>query len=430
MAPSILKITTAISLRCIFRSCRGVRMFSTVNKSDESRTSSVESRISFFSSSYPWLMLSPRSCNNSYEFYSFAEKRVLSIPKSDHKYEVESGFHDATRILGSSHGWLACYNHLRAGELFLYNPLSGRRINLPPVHKLSNPESNLVRKYGCKRIIMTCSDPESEECRVVMIFGERKRLALCCPGRSSSSTEWTVFESEQARSCADFVYCGKHQLFFSLKYEGQLAAWDLQNPLSPRLVWSMGPPRNLYFGPSIFEMQEYSDAQGYLVVSQQQQGKLFLVLRYLNRFMMPNGRCAPLDSYVNCKPSGIMYPPKTVGFDVFKIVRVQDGWKLVEMDDHLDDLVMFLGDPSDGIAMPAANANGFQPNSICFTNDCFSSDSDGIISLLNGTDNGIFDFEKKTMSPCYYPFDYKSLKNKILPPPLWFTPNIPIIKNK
>ncbi|KAL3648001.1 hypothetical protein CASFOL_008969 [Castilleja foliolosa] len=36
-----------------------------------------------------------------------------------------------------------------------------------------------------------------------------------------------------------------------------------------------------------------------------------------------------------------------------------------------------------------------------------------------------------TMSSCYYyPFDYKSLKNKIRPPPLWFTPNIPIIKNK
>ncbi|KAL3648002.1 hypothetical protein CASFOL_008970 [Castilleja foliolosa] len=328
LRPSILKITTAAtSLRSIFRfSCRGARLISTVNKSDESRTSSVESRISFLPSSYPWLMLSPKSCNTCYEFYSFAENRVLTIPKLDLKYEIEPGFRDATRILCSSHGWLACFNN---GELFLFNPLSGRRVNLPPIHNLSTPDPNpyIDREYWCKKIIMTCSDPESEECKVVMIFGTDKRLALCCPGRNS--TEWTVFESEKANFYVDFVNCFKHELFFSLKYDG---AWDLKNPLSPSLVWSRGA-HGLDFGPGALGMhEEYSEARGYLVMSQK--GKLFLV------------------SIVGC--NSLKYPSKTVGFEVFKVVRVRDRVKLVEMDDgHLDGLVMFVGDPSLGIAIYA-----------------------------------------------------------------------------
>ncbi|KAL3648007.1 hypothetical protein CASFOL_008975 [Castilleja foliolosa] len=161
MAPSILKLTAATSLRSIFRSrnsYRGARMISTVNKSDESRPSVL-------SSSSPCLMLSPRSDNTSYELYNFAENKVLTIPKLDFKYEIESGSRDETRIIGSSHGWLACYNYLRGdGELFLSNPLSGRRVNLPPIKNLSPPEHKLMRQYWCSRIRMTCSDPESEEC--------------------------------------------------------------------------------------------------------------------------------------------------------------------------------------------------------------------------------------------------------------------------
>ncbi|KAL3648000.1 hypothetical protein CASFOL_008968 [Castilleja foliolosa] len=422
MGPSML---AASPLRSIFRSpnsCTGARMISTVNKSDESRTSSVESRNSFLSSSYPWLMLSPRSCNTSYELYSFAENRVLSIPKPDLKYEVDSGFRDATEIYGSSHGWLACFNRRRR-ELFLSNPLSGRRVNLPPFHDLFTPEFNIIggKRLYIQKIIMTCSDPESEECRIVMIFGMAGRLAVCCPGRSSP--EWTLIGQAligQSIGYLDVVYWFKHELFFSLTYISQLEAWDLRNPLSPSLVWSChfddleeefdngGEPSlsdSDFDFDSAFMEPKYSQKRKYPVVSKQ--GELFLVLRYINRWMMPDGSCAPDDdsdedmennnlmdpTKTVMENNNLSYPSKTVDFDVYKIVLDGDRIKKVSMRGHLDGLVMFIGDPSHGIAIPAADANGFQPNSICFTED-----EHGLRSSHFGTDNGIFYYNKKTFS--------------------------------
>ncbi|KAL3648003.1 hypothetical protein CASFOL_008971 [Castilleja foliolosa] len=414
MAHSILNLTAATSLRPIFRSpssCRGARMISSLSKH-------YESRPFVLSSSYPHLMLSPHNDNTSYELYNFADNKVLTIPKLDLKYEIESHeFRDETRILGSSHGWLACYNHLHGdgGELFLSNPLSGRRVNLQSIHNLSAPGSDSLRQNWCRKMRMTCSDPESEDCRVVMKFGISNRLALCSPGQSS--TDWSVLGSEAYH---DFVYCSKHELFFLLNFNNgrQLEAWDLKNPSSPSLVWSCdfndlemdcdndGEP------PSMKEeIKEFSDRQEYLVMSQQ--GDLFLVKRYINRCMLPDGSCAPVNI-----DNEFRYPAKTVSFDVYKIVwDGDDKGKKVLMDGHLDGLVMFVGDPSDGIAIQANDANGFKPNSICFTND------NGIFASAHGTDNGIFDYKDKKLSSCYYPFDYTSLKDRIMPPPLWFTPN-------
>ncbi|KAL3648006.1 hypothetical protein CASFOL_008974 [Castilleja foliolosa] len=258
-----------------------------------------------------------------------------------------------------------------------------------------------------------------------MKFSWANRLALCCPGRSS--TDWTVIGSEQARASHDFVFCSKHELLFSLNFSNsrQLEAWDLKNPSSPRLVWSCdfndlgmecdngGEP------PSMKEeIKEFSDRHEYFVASHQeylvvsQQGDLFYVKRYIKRCMLPDGSCAPFDL-----ANDISYPAKTIGFDVYKIVRDGDKGKKVFMDGHLNGLVMFVGDPSQGIAIPAADANGFKSDSICFTSDHRNSSS------RHGTDNGIFDFKEKKSFSCYYPFDYNSLKNKISPPPLWFTPN-------
>ncbi|KAL3648010.1 hypothetical protein CASFOL_008978 [Castilleja foliolosa] len=405
MAPSILKFAAAAtSLRSIVRSPNSCRAAWMINKSDESRNS-------FLSSSYPWLMLSPQFWNKSYELYSFAENKLLSIPKP----EIESEFRYAT-IIGSSHGWLAYYNYLGVGGgLFLSNPISGRRINLPPIHNVSATESERTTESECRKMRMTCSDPESEDCRVVIKFGTADELALCCPGRSSFG--WKNFGSEQPKAYHDFVYCSKHELLFSLCFSNsrRLEAWDLRNPSSPSLVWSCNfndlelDCDNGGVPPSVpLEIQEFSDRQEYLVTSQQ--GDLFYVKRYINRCMLPYGSCAPIET-----DSEYRFPAKTIGFDVYKIVRDGDKGKMVLMDGHLDGLVMFVGDPSDGIAIQANDANGFKPNSICFTSDHFSS--------RHGSDNGIFDYKEKELYSCYYPSDYSSMRYYISPPPLWFSPN-------
>ncbi|KAL3647968.1 hypothetical protein CASFOL_008936 [Castilleja foliolosa] len=388
-----------------------------LNRSDEAPVSS-SSRCS-----PPWLMLSPSSNNTSYDLYSFSKNRVITIPKSEKKSE----FH-GTKIVGSSHGWLACFNR-RGNELFLSNPLSGLRVNLPPIRNLSIPDPSGV---GLKKILISCFDPESEECRAMMLFDVTNRLVFCCPGRS---TEWAIIES----SYQDFVYCGTHKLLFSIKNSIKLGleleAWDLRNPRSPSLVWSCGvdklevgydsvgpykpSPEVGYYDSkgnpnTVQENVSCSDHQNYVVVSQQ--GELFLVYRYINRYMLPDGSCAPMDPDESI--TKLRYPPKTVNYKVYKIVREGYGAKKVFMDGHLDGLVMFIGCLNNGMAMPAADADGFQPDTICFTDDSFT-----ISKSVRGTDNGIYDYKNKTFHPCYYPCDYQSLKKKILPPPLWLTPH-------
>ncbi|KAL3627176.1 hypothetical protein CASFOL_028539 [Castilleja foliolosa] len=424
MGLSLLKITgNGTSLRSIFRSLnsyRGVRMVSTVKyRSAEAQVPSFSSD-SLFASSSPLLMLSPNRYSSSYEFYSFAKNRLFTIPKSE-----KSTFRYATKIFGSSHGWLGCFNYRRY-ELYLSNPLSGRRVNLPPIDYLPIPHANLRHGHGINKIIISCSDPESKECRAMMLFNNTNSLAFCCPGIS----KWTKFNSVYE----DIVYCATHELFFAIrleftsKFDGDLVLeeWDLRNPLSPSLVWSGSvdklDSRSHIFGqPNPAQDDEFGfNHQNYLVVSQQ--GELFLVYRYVYEFMMPNGSCAApvnpededdCDIFNNRK---YRYPPKTVNYKVFKIVRDGDGWKKVFMDGHLDAQVMFVGWLSHGMAMPAAEANGFQPNTICFTDDTFTYSKE-----VRGTDNGIFDYKNKTFHPCYYPFDYQSLKKKIMPPPLWLT---------
>ncbi|KAL3619094.1 hypothetical protein CASFOL_036664 [Castilleja foliolosa] len=421
MGLSILKITgTGSFLRSIFRSLnsyRGARMVSTANRSAESQVSSSSDSpfSSSSSSSSPLLMLSPRSYNTCYDLYNIAENRLFTIPKSE-----KSTFRYATKIVGSSHGWLACFNY-RRNELFLSNPLSGRRVNLPPVDNLSIPRSSLRSGVGIQKIIISCSDPESEECRAMMLFNTSSKLAYCCPG-ISSSTEWTTIKETNE----DFVYCATQELLFTVHLSDKsvailvLEAWDLRNPLSPSLVWSCDFDKLEYCyrsgGPSnpVQNFEFSLDQQEYLVVSQK--GELFLVFRCIERYVGPDGLRAKVDPEDHL--FRFKYPPKTADYKVHKIVREGDhGGKKIYMHNHLDDQVMFIGWLSHGIAVPATDANGFQPNTICFTDDAYT-----LKRPARGTDNGIFDYKNKTFHPCYYPFDFINLRKKIMPP-LWLTPN-------
>ncbi|KAL3647758.1 hypothetical protein CASFOL_008726 [Castilleja foliolosa] len=419
MGLSIFKIAgtgtgTGTSLRSISRSLysyrgSGILRFYPFHEEDEVSHDSL-------SSSSPLLMLSPSSYNTRYDLYSFAKNRVFTIPKSE-----KSTFRYATKIVGSSQGWLACFNH-RRNELYLSNPISGRRVNLPPI---DIPKSYLIHGNGIKKIIISCSDPESEECRVIM-YNHMRKLVYCCPGISSSSIEWTTIKEDNDK---DFVYCSTHELLFTRHRrvdvhfgdKSKLEAWDLRNPLSPTLIWSCGLDKLEYCidnGEQCYPAQQLVftfNYQEYLVVSQQ--GVLFLVRRYIDKHVLHDGSCVFVDPEEY--PLKVNYPPKTFNFKVYKIVREGDRGKMVYMDGHLDDQVMFVGWLSHGMVMPAADADGFQPNTICFTDDAFTQ----CTKSVRGTDNGIYDYKNNTFHPCYYPCDYKNLQKKIMPPPLWLAPN-------
>ncbi|GFP89020.1 hypothetical protein PHJA_001045700 [Phtheirospermum japonicum] len=136
---------------------------------------------------------------------------------------------------------------------------------------------------------------------------------------------------------------------------------------------------------------------------------------------------APDGSAVNDEKSRIdRYPYKTIGFDVHKINRdaEEEEEGLSYLEDSLDGLAMFVG-LNHSFAVSATAANGLQPNSIYFTDERLLSPS-GWRDDVNygGHDIGIFDYQNKTISPCYYPCDVQSFK-RIIPAPIWFTPTLP-----
>ncbi|KAL7141797.1 hypothetical protein ABFS83_08G077900 [Erythranthe nasuta] len=110
-------------------------------------------------------------------------------------------------------------------------------------------------------------------------------------------------------------------------------------------------------------------------------------------------------------------PYVTVGFDVHRI-DVEKG-ELVYMDGSLGGLAMFVG-LNHSFALCAGEFPGVKPDSIYFT-DVFSPPYwDG--GAYGGHDVGIYNYVDGTISPCYYPVDVESIQ-RIVPSPMWFTPN-------
>ncbi|GER41229.1 hypothetical protein STAS_17930 [Striga asiatica] len=110
----------------------------------------------------------------------------------------------------------------------------------------------------------------------------------------------------------------------------------------------------------------------------------------------------------------------TIDFDVDRY-DPEEGGDLVRCS-SLGNWALFVGARSHAVALPVAQLPGLRPNSIYFTDmegtEVFEDDQ-----LINGHDSGIFDYEKKTVSPCYYPVDVRRLK-KIFPAPMWFFPSL------
>ncbi|GFP85583.1 hypothetical protein PHJA_000702000 [Phtheirospermum japonicum] len=83
---------------------------------------------------------------------------------------------------------------------------------------------------------------------------------------------------------------------------------------------------------------------------------------------------------------------------------------------------MFVGlNHYHSFAVSATGANGLKPNSIYFTDDKELTPPKWVDRKYGGHDIGIFDYQNKTISPCYYPCHLLSFQ-RIMPAPIWFTP--------
>ncbi|KAL7101335.1 hypothetical protein ACP275_08G048000 [Erythranthe tilingii] len=382
------------------------------------------------SSPPPWLMLPPtfgENRKNVYNFYSISEDKVVNLKNTgggeEDEEEEEIELFEKHEIVGSSHGWLALCNH-REEQQFLFNPLSNRRVELPPTDALPVHEDYEDYCTPLNKLIISCS-PEEEHCVAMMSYSMDERLAFCsCPSRAAA--EWTqigewshAFEDKTLpRAYQDFVYSGKHKLFFCVTEFGDFEAWDFKDPNSPAMtpVDLKSDKDNYPYGSSC-KMEEYmlkreSKSVKYLVVAEQT-GELFLVRRFI---LNPEYDSEPVSD-------GKSVPYMTVSFDVHKI-DLQKG-ELIYMESSLDGLAIFIG-INHGFAISAAEELKLSPNSIYFTDSkeyCpryWDKDRE-----YGGHDNGVFNYETRTFSSCYFPAaansETQSIK-RIVPPPIWFNP--------
>ncbi|KAL3647783.1 hypothetical protein CASFOL_008751 [Castilleja foliolosa] len=370
----------------------------------------------------PCLMLPPTFDDGSdemvYNMYNLAQNKVLKfnnkklIPEKD------------TRIVGSSHGWLALFDE-RNCDLILTNPVTRSHVKLPP--------SKSDISSGVK-VILSC-DAEQEDCQAMMIY-DISRLAFCRPGRSP--TEWTplgveLTPNKNRRCYEDIVYSSRHNLFFCVTETGNgsdFEAWDVASA-SPRLRWENRDDLLTYhkYGKWLMRAEGllraetgwFTESFTYLVFVEQTD-QLFFVTRHIVRQMAPDGSSVDdLDKDLDDD----RYPYKTVSFDVLKVDWELDGegGRLSYLDGgSLDGLAMFVG-LNHSFAVMATEDNGLKPNSIYFTDDKeLTPPIWDVVCEYGGHDIGIFDYENKTTSSCYYPCDIQSFK-RIKPEPIWFTPS-------
>ncbi|KAL8489834.1 hypothetical protein ACS0TY_025642 [Phlomoides rotata] len=311
------------------------------------------------------------------------EFRLLGVRRS---LKDESGVCES-RVVGSSHGWVVLFNHKRRhGDLFLWDPISGRQIKLPPMKTLPDayPPCNGGRA-SMNKVIISCS-PDRDKCRAMMIYGAGQSLAYCHPGRIPRWTRICEMDEDEAifsgKCYEDFVYSDSRKQFFCLTRDDELEAWDF-TASSPILVWSVHlddfhedddwAEENLCQDSSDSEddSEDEHDTKYHLVFDEKS-AQLLLVTRHLlchSPWESPFFRC---------------YPCKTTSFDVHRVDRENKRLtSYMNAEGSLGGISIFIG-RNHSLAISAPQ---LKPNSIYFT------DTYGLHDI------GVFDYENYTFSP-------------------------------
>ncbi|KAL3629284.1 hypothetical protein CASFOL_026506 [Castilleja foliolosa] len=385
--------------------------------------------------SSPWLMLPPEieAGKTSYKLYSLADDKVETLCPSDEIRDLR------LTCRGSSHGWLALLSQHDDG-FFLYNPISRRHIKLPsilnlPTYLCYHYKGILSSPLSVKKVILSCSPDEDEDnCRVVIVRDCGNQLAFCCPGRSK---DWTLMFDENRDSYKDCVYSTKLKLFFVINfniYGRRLETWDLGDISSPKLIkvdeFNYFTTIQSFLPYECLRIEKFLRRKcvhiKHLVVVDED---LLLVIQYIMFGVGPDG--SHYEQLDERRPDRCGY--MTIGFDIFKYDDSEIGnFKYLDRS-SLGDLAIFVGKHSHSVAIQATQFPGVKPNSIYFTDGCYTGSLEGDESDDEydhdhfcgggGHDIGIYNYQDKTVSPCcYYPCDVQSLKT-ILPAPIWFFPN-------
>lgn len=309
---------------------------------------------------------------------------------------------------GSSYGWLTMVDN-DSPSMFLLNPLTRSRIDLPPIttfpdivayrpdevdgeYLIGNhigyvyPHSSklIARTYIAKVTLST--DPAIPGCIVVVICGNDRHLVFCSPG----DRQWT----EIGQAYIYDVVFWRNQLY-AVDWCGSLVACAIGVP-SPKetLVIDIGISSNISLAKAFI-----SHGRKYLVVDSF--GELLMVVKVSG-------------SRTNHIHPDLDHLYKTSRFYVYRMDQETKSWKKV---DDLGDYLLFLGVNSAELFL-AHDFPQCKSNSIYFTDDYADRHSEG---KFGGHDLGIFSLKDGTVEPFSCCREDSLL---ICPSPVWFTPSL------
>ncbi|CAA0828460.1 Unknown protein [Striga hermonthica] len=346
-----------------------------------------------------------------YQFYSLGDKRVVSLKKRPQQGDGDEFWPDNNCVVvGSSRGWVVWFDSL-SRCLFLSNPLTHRHLKLstpalqPDHHNI--PTNSDDTRGGITSIMISSPNPDTDpECRAVIIYGPQNKLAFCCPG---TAAEWTPLG--QRTGYASCVYSTSQKLFFCCFTDKPdeestggtlLEAWDLQDPLSPRMIpMAVSVDKDNYpvASGSESERKRLCKSYRFLVVAEQSD-ELFHVRRFVEH-KNDDDHTAPYT---------------TVGFDVHKYVP--ETGSLEYMEHCLQEQALFVGS-SNGFALPAED----YPDDLERCCVYYTAPPQWV---GGGYDVGFFHCATKTLHPCFYPCDVQMME-KVTNPPIWFSPT-PLVR--
>ncbi|GER36969.1 hypothetical protein STAS_13356 [Striga asiatica] len=241
-------------------------------------------------------------------------------------------------------------------------------------------------------------------------------MAVCCP-LSSDNWKWFGTNSKD-NNYLDCVYSKSKKTLFALTNTFQLEAWDL-TAASPELIRIMGEFSNILDQEEKMKKKKKKLLRSrddltcwheyHLVVAGED---LLVVTQYIMESVDLDGLY--FDSYLEESPSDLT--TATIDFDVYRYDPEDGDLKYVE-GSCLGGWALFVGNYNHSVALRARDFPELKPNSIYFTDTL----PDSYDSNQGNHDIGIFSYEDKTVSPCYYPCDPPNLK-PMFPEPMWFFP--------
>ncbi|XP_038680224.1 putative F-box protein At5g55150 [Tripterygium wilfordii] len=304
---------------------------------------------------------------------------------------------------GSYQGWLGMISSHEKPQMYLLNPFSDTRIDLPPVSNrmrdhVSNGKQDMC--YG-KLIFSKTPDSSSDDDCIVMILHDYSHLDFCKLGDKA----WTPIQrlsnsDSDSSSLTDAIYFnGK---LYVVSCFGEILACDLTTSTTEAILTRHYKPH--YPIPRRITFWHLMESRGELFriwhkVCYKRNGRK--VIKQIES-LGENGGEVDVYNLFDAHYTRRKYRYKTCGFEVHKLGSNSTCIKVESFDGE----AVFLG-KNQSFSLPNPNVFGYQGNRIYFSDDRIQSYGMGVFNME----------ENCVMKPLY-------LENSQLPnsPPIWVTP--------